>query len=1081
MRVFALVLLFTFSTIAQKKLIQLQALPSLSPDGKELVFNWNGDLWKVSSEGGLAETLTAQQGDDTSAHFSPDGKRIAFVSSREGYRQAYVMASTGGAPQRIGFMSEGYSIEGWYPDGQSVLVSSVRDNYGRNSRRLYRLPIKREAEVQIFNAGVNRAVIDNSGQRILFTREGEDLYRKGYKGPRTTQIWLYEEKTKDFSEILKGDFSYTSPMWSENEEKIYYVSDEDGTFNIWQLNLKSKEKKQLTQFKDDGVILPSISRDGSKIVFRQKFDLHILDTDSEKSKKLEIWHSEDFNPFKPKAATASTVSSMNVSSDGLEIVFASGFDLWVMDKILKEPVRITDTEEIEAEVLFSKDNQKLYCVRDDGVSCSIVEISRVGEEFWWQTKEFTEKVLFKSPERIYSLKLSPGGKYLSYIKGTADLYIYDLENKEENLFLKSWDAPYYSWSPDDKWISYAIEDNNFNNDVWLKKIGSDKAYNVSQHPEYDGYPAFSPDGKHLAFSTSRNDEGYEIAYVSLSKESFEESSRDRTLKKALDEMKKRKVKKAPAVKEEKKDNSESKEEKKVEPPKKATVKKEDSGIKVDLVDLNKRVRIFKNQGDDYAPFWSPDSKRLAFSNSHNKKTSVQYLTFPDVNKAALFYKDGLGIVRWVQAGDQLFCTLKGVPAMVSKGKVTTYAFKTYYSESKKVTNRNVFRHIWRQMRDNFYDDRLNNKNWDEILSKYEEQAANAVDATAFDRVVAMLLGELNASHLGFRSSTRSFKASNSHEITAHLGVKFDSSFKGRGLKIAHVIKESNASKENSLLKEGELILSIDTSPCNIKMDLTELLNGPLNRDILLEVQSANGEKREVVIRPHSYSQIRSLLYKQKMARMKSFVHEKSDGKMGYLHVSRMLWPEFNKFKEEVFKEGNGREGLIIDVRDNGGGFTADHLISVLMQPRHAITVPRNGEAGYPFRRQVYLNWYKPIVVLCNQNSYSNAEIFAHAIKSLDRGKLIGVPTAGGVISTGSANILGKGTLRMPFRGWFIAGDGEDMEMNGAVPDVIIWPRPGELESGKDVQLEKALEVLAEEVRKFEDVNRIKLKKASERK
>ena len=162
--------------------------------------------------------------------------------------------------------------------------------------------------------------------------------------------------------------------------------------------------------------------------------------------------------------------------------------------------------------------------------------------------------------------------------------------------------------------------------------------------------------------------------------------------------------------------------------------------------------------------------------------------------------------------------------------------------------------------------------------------------------------------------------------------------------------------------------------------------------------------------------------------------------------------------------GADKDGLIIDVRDNGGGNTADHLLTVLTQPLHAYTVGRNGRIGYPQDRHVYASWTKPIVVICNENSFSNAEIFSHAIKTLNRGKVVGIPTAGGVISTGSANILGLGRMRLPGRGWFLPQNGEDMELYGAVPHVIIDVRPGDLPSGNDPQLDKAIEILKKEVK-----------------
>ena len=168
------------------------------------------------------------------------------------------------------------------------------------------------------------------------------------------------------------------------------------------------------------------------------------------------------------------------------------------------------------------------------------------------------------------------------------------------------------------------------------------------------------------------------------------------------------------------------------------------------------------------------------------------------------------------------------------------------------------------------------------------------------------------------------------------------------------------------------------------------------------------------------------------------------------------------------------------MRENGGGFTTDHLLTILTQPRHAITVPRGGGRGYPQDRKVYASWHKPIVVLCNQNSYSNAEIFSHAIKQLKRGKVVGVTTAGGVISTGGTNIMDLGFLRMPFRGWYLLGTGEDMELHGAEPHIQIWPKPGDWPAGRDEQLRRAVGVLKRDVAKYNARKQPDLLKASGR-
>jgi tricorn protease len=399
------------------------------------------------------------------------------------------------------------------------------------------------------------------------------------------------------------------------------------------------------------------------------------------------------------------------------------------------------------------------------------------------------------------------------------------------------------------------------------------------------------------------------------------------------------------------------------------------------------------------------------------------------------------------------------------------------------------------MRDEFYDGRLGNRDWDAVRRKYLDMAGEAPDTEAFTTVVQLMLGELNGSHLGFTATTGGGRGPARRgapqgaaepadaawaEVTAHLGVRFETGGKGPGLKVRDVLTGGPADHRKSRLAAGDVILTIDGTAVSPEMDLTTILNGPLERDIHLRVRGAGGKERDVTLRPIPYPRATALLYEAWLEGNRQAVEKASAGKLGYLHISAMNQPSFLKFEAELYAAGAGKDGLLIDVRENGGGSTADHLLTALTQPVHAITVARGGEPGYPQDRKVYATWNKPIVVLCNQNSFSNAEIFSHAIKTLKRGRLVGVPTAGGVISTGAATIMDVGTLRLPFRGWFLVGDGSDMELNGAVPDIIVWPQPGEMPHGRDVQLDRAIAALQEDVKAWKARGRPPLTKASER-
>jgi tricorn protease len=326
-----------------------------------------------------------------------------------------------------------------------------------------------------------------------------------------------------------------------------------------------------------------------------------------------------------------------------------------------------------------------------------------------------------------------------------------------------------------------------------------------------------------------------------------------------------------------------------------------------------------------------------------------------------------------------------------------------------------------------------------------------------------MLGELNGSHLGFWTSEREWSRKGWQAVTAHLGVTFDDAWRGPGRRVKEVIRNSPAHREASRLRPGELVLSVNGEPLDPGRDLARVLTGRLERDLMLEVRGKNGKQRTVALRPISYPAFRSLLYEHWIEKSRARVDELSRGRLGFLHVRGMGWRSFERYEAELYKVGHGKDGLIIDVRDNGGGYTTDHLLTSLTQPVHAITRSRGGGPGYPQGRMVYARWSKPIVVLCNQNSFSNAEIFCHAIRSLKRGTLVGVRTGGGVISTGGTSVMGFAHLRLPTRGWFLLEDGQDMELNGCVPHSVIWPQPGEIPHGIDRQLDKAVELLVDEI------------------
>lgn len=1096
--------------VTAREEIYLGSSPALSPDGKTLVFTWRGDIWSAPSQGGAAKRLTRHPASDSYPRVSPDGLTLAFVSDRDNGRQVYTMPIDGGAPERLTYHTEGYALVDWYPDGNSLLTRASRDHYWRDSSRLFRISSsERSAETMLFDAACGASSLASDGKRVLFAKQDRSWSRKGYRGSAAAQIWLFDPDAEDgkaYQELLKRETGSRSPLWKPNGKGFYYAGEQSGAYNIWEYDLKSGEERQLTFFEEDSVVAPCLSRNGSTMVFRHLFDFYRYRPGGRrKPERIDLWTEEDVERPKTQHRVVNRAAQAAFSKDGLDVAFISGGDVWVMDTVLREPKQVTSTPGEENSLGFAPDGKSLLFVCDiDGQEDIWRATRKDSRRYWWQNDEFALKRLTDDADEEGRISFSPDGKRIAYVKGGGDLYFANVDLTSPALALESWSAPSYDWSPDGRWIVYSHSDDDFNRDIWLMRTdGSGEPFNLSRHPDNDSGPVWSPDGKVIAFTGNRTDRESDIYFVWLTDEDNETTSRDRTLKKAIEKI--TKVRKKPATKSKKEDKPTSssvktdddsttttaedgastataKNDRKTTPTAaKKPPKKKETPIDFDGIHQRiKRVSIANTREGDL--FWSHDSKKLAFTATIDGKRGTYTIEFPDKLKPTLLSTTTGSGARWITRENQILWLANGVPAsMTSSGKATSYPFQARQSVDIAERYRAGFLLAWRNMRDSWYDENHNNRDWNAIREKYEDHAARSGDADTFGRVIALMLGELNGSHLGFSPTRTTWRSPDAwEERTVHFGLRFDASHEGLGLKVRDVVQDTPAAHARSKVKVGETVLQVNGTTVTSSMDLTAVLNMKPDEEARLLIADDKGATRSVSMFPTTFGDVRGRLRTKWERDNQAFVDKATSGALGYLAVRAMAWPSFEKFEQDIYAQGAGRDGLIIDVRNNGGGFTTDYLLTVLCQPSHALTVPRGGGPGYPQDRHVYSKWDKPIVVLCNQNSFSNAEIFSHAITTLGRGRLVGVATAGGVISTGSKRIMELGTLRMPFRGWFKIDDGEDMELNGAVPDFIVWPQPGELPNGKDTQLEKAIEVLMEDVAKAKANPRPTVKYAAEK-
>ncbi|MGA7838018.1 MAG: S41 family peptidase, partial [Ignavibacteriaceae bacterium] len=380
----------------------------------------------------------------------------------------------------------------------------------------------------------------------------------------------------------------------------------------------------------------------------------------------------------------------------------------------------------------------------------------------------------------------------------------------------------------------------------------------------------------------------------------------------------------------------------------------------------------------------------------------------------------------------------------------------------------IFEEAWRTLNNGFYDPAFHGKDWDALKKKYEPWAIKASTQDDFRYIFNFMLGELNSSHQGMYGSDR---AETQKETTGLLGIEVVP--EDDGIKVTHVIPGSPADRVESKLNAGDIINAIDGNKIDENTNYNALLINKNNKRTLLSVTDKNGKSNEVVIRPAS--SLRSELYEEWVEEHRKLTDKYSNGRLGYIHIQGMNWSSFERFERELTASGLGKEGLVIDVRYNGGGWTTDYLMTVLTYRQHAYTIPRGAAKNlnkeqkkfvdyYPLgERLPFAAWTKPSVAMCNANSYSNAEIFSHAYKTLGIGKLVGEPTFGAVISTGGRGLIDGSFVRLPFRGWYVKATEKNMEWGPAVPDVIVKQAPDARAKGEDQQLKTAVNVLLKQM------------------
>ena len=660
---------------------------------------------------------------------------------------------------------------------------------------------------------------------------------------------------------------------------------------------------------------------------------------------------------------------------------------------------------------------------------------------------------------------SPDGRSLAFRRGRGDVCVLDLASGEIRVLRSGWDASVEAvWSPDSKWIALAVSDRDFNRDIHLVPAdGSDAGVNITRHPDSDSQPRFSADGRILAFVSDRTGDESDVWLVFLDRglERMPSRDLDEYFAEAAKAIKKRKPI-APV-----KFDATPAEESKAAADATAKGKADDSGppafTREDLADAWRRLRrVSTIDGNEFGMAMLPAGDRLIFSASGG----------PGEGRGLYAIDwDGTDLKRLGGAADVQGVSLDGATlAVVQGGQARTMPSAGGSGKAVEVDERiELDRAAWnlalfdeasRILGEGFYlDPAEKGLDWAGLSAGYRELAAASRTPDELEWIVNRLFGELNGSHLGMRVAD---DTSSTRRPQGRLGTILQP-VEG-GFRVAEILPGSPAEESPTPLAVGDVVVAVDFEPLQPGETVEQRLQDRIGKETAITVrrglESGGDAELTCLLVPASSGELRDLLYRETQRRAAEQVDEWSQGRVGYAHVRSMDTRSLEEFERDLFAATDGRDGLLIDVRNNGGGSTADRLLASIMVQPHAYTVPRGADPGitdgYPRDRLFIQRYTLPVNMLCNEKSFSNAEIVSHAFKTLGRGTLVGQQTYGGVISTGSHRLVDGSTIRMPFRGWYLL-DGTDMENHGAVPDLLVTQTPEDEASGHDAQLKAAVD------------------------
>jgi tricorn protease len=1071
----------------------------------KIVFSYQGDLWVVNENGANPARLTTHNATDMYPRFSPDGQWIAFTSARSGGGDVYVMPAAGGEARQLTWHSAADTVLGWSPDGKKILFTSARgDAVFPVVSTLYEVAAGCGLETPVGLDMAGAAAYSPDGRKLAVQRHSASATRRHYRGSNNGDLWVMDLASRQFKSLVDAEFKGNMlwPMYGAKGE-IYFVSDrlpnEKGIVfggpevmksvnNIWRIGETGGKWAQVTKHASGSLFYPSISYDGKTIVYEQDYGLWKLDTASGRTAEIKVNLVTDRkeNSLEWRSVT-STAESFDLSPSGRRIAIAAQGEIFTVAADRGEPRRVTRSQRRESAPRWSPNGKWIAYVSDES-----------GREEVWIADEAgkTRKKLTDMDTEKRSLVWSNDSRFLLFGSSDNRLYQLDIADGRTRVVAESETGTpsQAQFSPDDKWLVYTRTDRDARPHVYVKApaggaermVGTDELFSASAG-------RWTPDGKKLVLIAGVVQMGMASLGRQISTQLYTvglvKEDKDPTYRGIDSEAEAAASRPAPGA-----------------GAGAAAAKPAPVVVQIDWDGIEKRIRQITRLQDSVTNCTvSADSRLAAFtvmSTGEGARGSSLYTIQLDGERMtrvaasqpraegeeapptrgmfggggfisspqfardgrSLYYMEGGGIYSVAVAppvdgpsagasGSRMAALAGGGSAAATpapQGRRVNFSLKV--EVDREALRAQVFDESWRIMKYRFYDSKMHGVDWEAKRKEYAELLPFVADDTELSGMMMYMIGELNASHTGVtppRADERS-----AAPVTRLPGFDLEADASGY-YKVKSVWKKGPADKDFIRLKPGDFILALNGTDIRTPDNYWKLFTLSTERRWEFTVNSkpeAAGAWK-VELEPLASTAISNAVYERWVESRKRMVEKLTGGEIGYLHIRAMDAASLRKFELDL-QENRFKRALIIDQRFNGGGGIDQELLRILAQKRYQVT-ERRGALKEDRPQQAY---FGPMVVVQNERSFSDAEMFPDGFRTLGLGKLVGVPTGGAVIGTGAASLLNGGSIRTPGVAVYTAR-GQNMENYGVPPDVYVDNTPGDFLAGRDAQIEKAIEVL----------------------